>query len=119
MFWSWPALAVLVESLIVAGYGVYLGVETAVAPATEPLAAVVMSALCLVLAGALFVMARALAGGRRWARSPVLVWQVLQASVAVPALSPWWQLRVVLLALCLIVVVGVLQGPFEPTEQGR
>ncbi|MFZ0159187.1 MAG: hypothetical protein WAL50_09185 [Kineosporiaceae bacterium] len=103
------ALAVLSEAALVGGYGVYLGVESVIAPATERLAAVVMAVFCAALAVALVVLARALAAGRRWARSPVLVWQVLQASVAAPALSTRWPVGVGLLLLCLLASVGVMR----------
>jgi drug/metabolite transporter (DMT)-like permease len=103
------AIAVLSEAVLVGGYGVFLGLESVVAPATERLAAVVMAVFCAALAVALVVLARALGAGRRWARTPVLVWQVLQASVAAPALSTLWPVGVGLILLCLLAAVGVVR----------
>jgi len=109
MVFSVPALAVALEALVVGGYGVYLGVESIVAPATERPAAVVMCVFCLVLAAGLLVLARAAGLGRRWTRAPVLVWQVLQASIAVPALGTRWPVGAGLLLLCLVAGFGVLR----------
>lgn len=109
MVFSVPALAVALEALVVGGYGVFLGVESVVAPATDRLAAVVMAVFCLGLAAGLLVLARGVGLGRRWARAPVLVWQVLQASVAVPALSTRWPVGVALLLLCVVAAFGVLR----------
>ncbi len=110
------------EGAIVTAYGLYLGVESFVAQATERLAAAALTVMVLAVGGALAVLCRGVLRGRRWARSPVLVWQVLQASVAVPALTTRWPLGVGLLALSLVAGVGVLRadvlGPVETTEPG-
>lgn len=113
--------AVGLEALLVIGYGVFLAVETAVAVATERLAAAVLAVMVVALGGGLAVLARSVLAGRRWARSPVLVWQVLQASVAVPALSTArWPVGVVLLVLC-VAGLGVLRGDVlgEGRGEGR
>lgn len=111
-------VTVAIEAAVAAAYGVYLGVESVVAEATERLAAVVLTLMVLGLAAALAALARAVSHGRRRARAPVLVWQLLQASVAVPALSTRWPLGVGLLALCVVATVGVMRpevlGPVEP-----
>jgi hypothetical protein len=103
------------EAAAVAAYGTYLGVETVVAPAFERRAAAVLTVLVLALGAGLGLLARAVLRGRRWARSPVLVWQVLQASVAVPALGTRWPLGVALLVACLVAGAGVLRGDVLPT----
>jgi len=107
-------LAVVVEAMVVGGYGVYLGVETLVAPAADRLAATFLVVLTLGLAVGLALLARAVRDGRRGARAPVLVWQLLQASVAVPALPDRWYLGFPLLALCVVAGAGVLLGQAEP-----
>ncbi len=104
------ATVLAAEAVLVGGYGVYLAVETAMAPATEPVAAAVLAVMVLGLAAALAAMAASVMRGRRWARVPALVWQMLQASVAVPALSTSrWPLGVVLLALCVLGGLGLLR----------
>jgi hypothetical protein len=57
----WVVGAVLAEAVVAAGYGVYLGIETVVAPATDRLAAAFLALLALVLAAGLVVLARAVA----------------------------------------------------------
>jgi hypothetical protein len=103
------------EAAAATAYGIYLGVETVVAPALERLAAAVLTVLVLALGAGLALLARAVLRGRRWARSPVLVWQVLQASIAVPALGTRWALGAALLAACVVVGVGVLRDDVLPT----
>jgi hypothetical protein len=115
-----PARVVVVvtlalEAVAVTAYGIYLGVETVVAPALERLAAAVLTVLVLALGAGLALLARAVLRARRWARSPVLVWQVLQASIAVPALGTRWPLGVALLAACVVVGAGVLRDDVLPT----
>ncbi len=100
-------VAVLVEALIVAGYGVYLGWQTVVAEATERLAAGFLVVLVAGLAAALVAAARAAGAGRPGARAPILVWQALQASLALPALSERWYVAVPLLGLAVLATVAV------------
>lgn len=108
---------VLLEALVVAGYGVYLAWETVVAPAADRLGAAFLVLVVAVLATGLAALSRAVGRGLRGARAPVLVWQVLQASVAVPALSQRWYVAVPLLALCVAAVVGVFRpGVIEDPE---
>lgn len=114
------ATVLAAEALLVAGYGVYLAVETAMAPATEPAAAAVMALMALGLAAALAAMAVSIMRRRRWARVPALVWQMLQASVAVPALpTSRWPLGVGLLALCVLGGVGLLRLGESDAADGR
>lgn len=102
------AVAVSIEALLVAGYGLYLGVSTVTGEALEPLAAIVMALTFLALAAGLAVLARGVLARRRWAAAPVIVWQILQAAVAVQMLSLYPPIEIALLALCLIAGVGVL-----------
>jgi hypothetical protein len=103
------AAVVLVEALVVAGYAVFLAFETIVAPATDRLAAVFLVVVAALIAVGLSVLGRAVVRGARGARAPVLVWQVLQASVAGPALSQRWYVAVPLLLLCVVAAVGVFR----------
>jgi uncharacterized membrane protein len=119
------AAVVLGEALLVGGYGVYLAVETVVAPATERGAAVFLAVTALALAAGLAGLARAVAAGRRRSRAPVLVWQVLQASVgwqvagaAARKEAGWaaWALAVTLLLACLVAGVGILRRDVVPID---
>lgn len=114
-------LAVALEAVVVLGYGVYLAVETVIAEATEQLAAAVLAVMVIGLGVALAALARGVLNGRGWVRAPILVWQVMQAAVAVPALpGPRWWLGVVLLVLCIVAGSGVLRddvlAPVEPPD---
>jgi hypothetical protein len=64
------------------------------------------------VAAVLVAAARGLLQGRRWARSPVATWQILQAVVAVSSLqvgvTPW---VVVALVLAVVVLVLLMLGP--------
>ena len=102
------AVAVLIEAALVGGFGVYLAMSSVTSQATELPAAIVMTVFFLVVAAALVFLARALVAGRRWARSPILLWQVLLGAVAAEALSIHRLVEVGVLALCLIAGLGVL-----------
>ena len=101
------ATLVSVEALVLLAAGIFLGVETVVATATQFGGAVALTVLTLAMGAALAVCARAVLHGRRWVKGPVLTWQLVQAGLAMPlSASERWYLGVPLLALC--VVVGVL-----------
>ncbi len=78
--------------------------------------ALVLGATTLALAAGLAAVTAGVARARRWARSPALVWQVLQIAVAVPALStaPW--LAAAAVALALGVGAGVLFDAVLPSD---
>lgn len=92
--------------LAVAGFFV---VELLRVPATSVAGAVVTAVLAALMGAFLLLCARHLLLGRRWARAPVITWQLLQASVAVPttrsdvAVVGW-----LLLAASVVVTLGVL-----------
>jgi heme/copper-type cytochrome/quinol oxidase subunit 3 len=109
-------LAVLLEAAAVAAYAVFLVVETVRGPVTEPVAAVFLALLTLALAAALVLAARAVAAGRRAARAPVLVWQILQLAIGVPALTTRWYVGVPLVLLAVVAGLGVLRSDVLPDE---
>jgi hypothetical protein len=74
---------VALESLFLIGLGVLQLVRGFGSDIDDPLRAEVGAALGLFGGGCLAMAARALAAGRRWARSPVLVTQLLSLPVAV------------------------------------
>lgn len=109
------AVAVLVEALVVLAYGVFLAVESFIETSPSLIGSLVLSLVTLLIGAGLLLVARAVAAGRRGARAPVLVWQLLQLVVALPAaygrpeaLMPRWA-GIPLLALCLVAGLGVLR----------
>lgn len=109
----------LLESLLLLGYGGYLVVESVVATASDPVAAVVLAILCVALSAGLAVLARAVRDGRPWARSPLLLWQALQAAVAVPALSTAPAVGAGLLAAAIVAAAGILVLVVADPGRGR
>lgn len=102
-------VAVLVEAALLAAVGVFFVVEVVVAEPTSTGTAVSIAALALLLAGVLVLCARGLLAGRRWARAPVMTWQLLVLLAVVPTLlgDRWWA-AAGLAALSLVAAVGLL-----------
>jgi len=77
-----------------------------------PGATVFLAVFALGVAAVLVLAARGLWAGRRWARSPVMTWQVLLVVMSVGWFSAdpaWWVVAVLLSAL--VVGVGLLLPP--------
>ncbi|WP_146149407.1 hypothetical protein [Kineococcus rhizosphaerae] len=107
------AIVVLVgfEVLLLLAGAVYLVHGLVVEGSSAPVAVVSLVALALLFAAGLGFCGWGLLRRSAWARSPVVVWQVLQVAAGVPAFSggsPWTGIVLVLPA----VVVGV--GLFTP-----
>jgi hypothetical protein len=85
------AAGLALETLVLAGYALVVVVVALRGQAADRLGAVVLGATVLVLAAGLAAVTAGVAQGRRWARSPAVVWQLLQIAVAVPGFSaqPW------------------------------
>lgn len=102
-------LLVLVEALAFAGLAVAWLVDLVRNGAELPGAVVFLVVFCLGIAALLGFSARGLWNGRRWARSPVITWQVLLVVLALGWLGvevTAWAVAVVLVAL--VVGVGLL-----------
>lgn len=103
------AIVVLLEAVVCVGYGVFLGFETVVAGAADSVASLVMAASAIALGGALVVAARAVGRGRRGARSPIVVWQLMQLSVAYLTVGTTWiPLGIALGILAVVAVVAAV-----------
>ncbi len=94
-------LLVVLEAAVLVGLGIAFALElvrgTELASAT-----VFLCVFSLALAGLLLAAARGLRQGRRWARAPVMTWQVLLAVMAagwVRAQPTGWSIAVLVVAL--------------------
>ncbi|SDQ08633.1 hypothetical protein [Quadrisphaera sp. DSM 44207] len=100
--------AVALEALLLLGVVVLYAVELLGAGAVDAAGATATAALAGAAGLGLGACARGLLAGRRWARAPVLTWQLLQAAVAVPLLAgPWWWAGAGLLVLAVVAGVGL------------
>lgn len=105
------AAVVLAEGALLVLVGGYLGVESVVGTATQPAAALTLAVITLAVGVALLVAGRGVADGRRWSRSPILVWQLLQAAGASSSVLPGgWYVRGPLLTASIVAVVGLLRA---------
>lgn len=100
------ATIVCAESIVVIVYGFVLGIETLVDRPATFVGSAFLALLVVLLGAGVASVSVGLWRGQRWSRSPALVWQLLQASVAVPALGPRPQIGVPLLVAAVLVVVG-------------
>jgi hypothetical protein len=107
---------VLGEALILVAAAVYLLHGLLVEDAAAPIAAIAMVAMALLFAVGVAFCGRGLLRRSIWARSPVIVWQLLELAAGVPAFSggsPWVGLLLVLPALV------VLVGLFAPSVSAQ
>ena len=98
---------VFLESVVVAGLGVAFLVSLLRGSSELAAPTVFLVAFCAGVTAVLVLAARGLWAGRRWARSPVMTWQVLLVVLAVGWLGQevtLWAVAVLLVA----VAVGVL-----------
>lgn len=99
---------VVLEGIVLVAAAAYLVHGLVTEPATEPVAAVFLAVMALGFAAALVFCGRALLQRASWARSPVIVWQVLQLAAGLPAFSggaAW--IAVVLVVPPVVVLVGL------------
>ena len=99
---------VLFEALVLVAAAAYLLHGLLAEDAAAPIAAAAMVVTTLVFAVAIGFCGRGLLHRATWARSPVVVWQLLQLAAGVPAFSggsPWIGVALVLPAV--VVLVGL------------
>jgi hypothetical protein len=122
--------AVFVEALVLLGYGVFLAYETVAEQPLDRVGAAFLAVIVVLFGGALLGCARAVLRRRPEARVPLLLWQVLQVTVAVPAVQQpdglsRWGIGVPLIVLAVVVgagmlhpaVLGPLSGPAGPPSE--
>ncbi|MEZ0166758.1 hypothetical protein AB2L27_18535 [Kineococcus sp. LSe6-4] len=113
------AAVVALEVLLLLAGGAYLVHGLLVEGSRAPLAVVSVVVLAVVFAAGLAFCAHGLRQRATWARSPLLVWQVLQVAAGLPAFnggSPW--LGAVLVVPAVAVGVGLFLPPVS-AEVGR
>lgn len=113
------AAVILVEGVTLLAVTMFLVVELFVSTPTETGGAIAQAVITVLIGLALLQLGRVVLRADERARIPVLVWQVLQASVGVPALSSRWYVGVALLAAAGIAGIGVLlPGVLRPDVRG-
>ncbi|WP_456846524.1 hypothetical protein [Cellulomonas sp. P5_C6] len=105
-------LLVTLEAAAFLGLGIAWATDVVRGAATLPAASLFLAAFGVGIALLLLLAARGLWRGRRWARSPVIMWQILLVVLALGWLgaqtSAW---AVVVLVVATLVGVGLLLPP--------
>ena len=107
---------VALEGLLLAGYAVFVVVESVRGEAEDRIGAVVLAVVALALAGGLSTVAAGVLAGWRWARSPALVWQLLQVLVALTGTVEPRALAAVLIVLAVAVALGLFRDDVIPRD---
>jgi hypothetical protein len=107
---------VALEGLLLAGYAVFVVVESVRGEAQDRIGALVLAVVALALAAGLAAVAWGVLAGRRWARSPALVWQVLQVLVALSGTVEPRAVAVVLIVLAVAVALGLFRDDVIPRD---
>jgi hypothetical protein len=109
--WTLRAAAALVgvEALVLIGLGAYVGVRGFAGGAASARDAQLVAAMALLTGVALAIVARGLARGRRWARTPAALTQVFALVVAWEPLRevPAWRYPTVAVAVAVFVLLVV------------
>jgi hypothetical protein len=113
------AIVVLLEAVLCVGYGLFLAVETLTAAPADRLASAVMAVTAVVVGAALLLAVRAARRGRRAARAPILVWQLMQLAVARLTVGTNWAPFGVALAILSVGAVVALFWPGALDEDVR
>jgi hypothetical protein len=102
------AVVVLEAALLLVVAGVYVA-RVLSGVSGEPGVAFVTAVLAAVIGGFLVFASRGLWRGRRWARAPIVTWQLLQIAVAAPAVAgPVWWGGAALVVAGVVVLVALL-----------
>jgi hypothetical protein len=108
---------IALEALLLAGYAVFVVVESLRGEAQDRVGALVLAVVALALAGGLGAVAAGVLAGRRWARSPALVWQLLQILVALSGTVEPRPLALVLIVLAVAVALGLFRDDVIPHDR--
>ena len=113
---------VVLEAAAFAGLGLAVGAELVRGRATMPGATAFLAVCGLGVAALLGLCARGLWRGRRWARSPVVMWQILLVVLALgwySAEASAWALVVVAIAVATgvgLLLPAVVRATTPPSE---
>jgi hypothetical protein len=88
-----------------------MGVETVISSAADQVASAVMAASIIAAGVVLVLLARAAGRGRPGARSPIIVWQLMQLSVAYLTWGTSWVALGVALVILAVAAVGTALWP--------
>jgi hypothetical protein len=108
---------IALEALLLAGYAVFVVVESVRGEAQDRVGALVLAVVAFALAGGLGAVAAGVLAGRRWARSPALVWQLLQILVALSGTVEPRPLALVLIVLAVAVALGLFRDDVIPHDR--
>jgi hypothetical protein len=108
------AAGVAVEALLLAVVGVASVVLSLTGAAQDRVGSLFLALTAVAIAAGLGAVANGVRHGARWSRTPTLVWQILQALVAVTGLP--WRVGLVLAVLAVAVGYGVLRADVVPRE---
>ncbi len=97
------------EALLLAVFAVFVVAESLRGEATDRVGALVFAVVALALAAGLGAVATGVLRGARWARSPALVWQVLQGFVALSGTVEPRAVAVLLVVLAVAVALGLFR----------
>jgi len=100
---------VALEALLLVGYAVFVVVESLRGEAQDKIGALVLALVALALAAGLAAVAVGVLRGARWARSPALVWQILQAFVALSGTVEPRAVGLFLVVLAVLVALGLFR----------
>jgi hypothetical protein len=106
------AAAVLAEAVVLLGYAVVTVVQALRGDRSSALGAALLALVLLTWAAGLALSARGLWRVRRWARSPVVVSELLLLAVGVPLIqgTGGW-VGTVIVATTVVVLIAVLSPP--------
>jgi hypothetical protein len=99
----------VLEGLLLAAYAVVAVVENLRGEAQDRIGALVLAAVALALTAGLVAVAVGVLRGARWARSPALVWQLLQGFVALSGTVGSTSVTVGLVVLAILVALGLFR----------
>jgi hypothetical protein len=108
---------VALEALLLAGYAVVVVVESVRGEAEDRIGALVLAVVALALAAGLGAVANGVLDGRRWSRSPALVWQLLQVLVALSGTLEPRALAVGLTVLAVAMALGLFRDDVIPRDR--
>lgn len=113
-------MSVAGQGLLLASLAVFFLVSTVAAGATDPLAAAATAVLAALVGAFLLLCARALWRRRRWARGPVVAWQLLQLLTVVSTSFAGYRWAGALLVVAsLVALVGLLTPTVVAETTGR